>query len=60
MNWIKRLFGLSTPLEKKKKKLKILWHEAMVHQRNGDLREYAKIVKQAEALEDEIVEDTHE
>lgn len=56
MKWLKKLLGLSTPLEKKKKKLTMLWSEAMICQRNGDLRKYASIVKQVEILEDEIVE----
>lgn len=56
MNWLKRLLGISSPLEKKKKALTILWSEAMICQRNGDLRKYASIVKQAETLEDEIVD----
>lgn len=56
MKCLRKLFGLDTPLEKKKKKLKIMWSEAMICQRNGDLRKYASIVKQAELLEDEIVE----
>jgi len=57
---VKRLFGLSTPLEKKKKKLKLLWSEAMICQRNGDLRAYADLVKQAHALEDDIMEAVNE
>lgn len=50
------LLGLQTPLEKKKKKLAELHKLAMMAQRNGDLRKYASIIKETEALEDEIIE----
>ena len=56
MKWIKRLLGLSTPLEKKKKELSNLRVRAMRAQRNGDLKRYAELSKKAEAVEDEIVE----
>jgi hypothetical protein len=56
MRWIKRLLGISTPLEKKKNKLTSLHRDAMLSQRNGNLREYAEIIKKAQALEDEIME----
>ena len=56
MKWIKRLLGLSTPLEKKKKELSNLRVLAMSAQRNGDLKKYAAISKKAEGIEDEIVE----
>lgn len=60
MKWLKKLLGLSTPLEKKKKQLTVLWSEAMIAQRNGNLRKHAELVKQAEMLEDEIVEAINE
>ena len=56
MKWIKRLLGLSTPLEKKKKELSNLRVRAIMAQRNGDLKRYAAISKKAEGVEDEIVE----
>lgn len=56
MKWIKTLLGFQTPLEKKKKKLADLRSKAVFAQRNGDLRKYADLIKQAEELEDEIVE----
>ena len=56
MKWIKRLLGLNTPLEKKQKQLSVVLHSAMLAQRNGDLRTYADLTKEAEAIEDEILE----
>jgi hypothetical protein len=55
MKWLKRLLGLSTPLEKKKKALSNLRVQAMMTQRNGDLKRYAALSKKATQLEDEIV-----
>jgi hypothetical protein len=60
MRWIKRLLGLSTPLEKKRKRLAALHKSAMMAQRNGDLRKYASIIKETEVLEDEIIEMSNE
>ena len=56
MKWIKRLLGLSTPLEKKKRQLSSLRHEAFYAVRDGDLRKSRELSKKAELLEDEIVE----
>jgi hypothetical protein len=56
MKWIKRLLGLSTPLEKKKKQLSSLRHEAFYATRNGNLRKAGELSKEAELLEDEILE----
>ena len=56
MKWLKRLLGLSTPLEKKKIELSSLRHEAFYATRNGDLRKAGALSKKAEQLEDEIVE----
>lgn len=56
MKWLRRLLGLSTPLEKKKRQLSALRHEAFHATRDGNLRKAAKISKKAELLEDEIVE----
>ncbi len=56
MNWIKRLFGLTSPLDKKKKELSTVRLKAMQAQRNGDLRTFADLSKKAEQLEDDIVE----
>lgn len=47
MRWIKSWLGLSTPLEKKKKELSSIRHEALLSQRNGDLRKYAKLSKKS-------------
>lgn len=56
MKWLKRLLGLTTPLEKKKKALSNLRVQAVMTQRNGDLKRYATLSKKADQLEDEIVE----
>jgi len=56
MKWIKRLLGLSTPLEKKKRELSSLRHEAFYATRDGDLRRAGELSRKAESLEDEIVE----
>lgn len=56
MKWLKRLLGLDTPLEKKKRKLSSLRHEAFYATRNGDLRKVGKLTEKAELLEDEIME----
>jgi hypothetical protein len=56
MKWIKRLLGLSTPLEKKKKELSSLRHEAFYATRNGNLRKAGELTKKAELLEDEVME----
>ena len=56
MKWVKRLLGLSTPLEKKKRQLSSLHHEALCATRDGDLRRARELSKKAELLEDEIVE----
>ena len=55
MKWIKKLFGLRTPLEKKKAELSKMRQQAMIVQRNGDIRAYSELSKKIEELEDEIV-----
>lgn len=56
MKWLRRLLGLSTPLEEKKRQLSSLRHEAFCATRDGDLRKAGELSKKAEQLEDEIVE----
>ena len=56
MKWFRRLLGLSTPLEEKKRQLSSLRHEAFYATRDGDLRKAGELSKKAEQLEDEIVE----
>lgn len=56
MRWIKSWLGLSTPLDKKKKELSKLQTQAMIAQRNGDIRRCAQLTKEAEDIEDEIIE----
>tara|TARA_R110002012_G_scaffold251576_2_gene429486 strand:- start:976 stop:1161 length:186 start_codon:yes stop_codon:yes gene_type:complete len=55
MKWIKKLFGLRTPIEKKKAELSKMRQQAMIVQRNGDIRAYSELSKKIEELEDEIV-----
>jgi len=55
VQWIKKLLGLTTPLDKKKKELSNIRVKAIMSQRDGDLRRYATLSKKAEKLEDEIV-----
>ncbi len=55
MKWIKKLFGLRTPLEKKKAELSKMRQQAMIVQRNGNIRAYSELSKKIEELEDEIV-----
>ena len=54
MKCIKRLFGLTSPLDKKKKELSTVRLKARQAQRNGDLRTFADLSKKAEQLEDDI------
>jgi hypothetical protein len=56
MKWLRKLLGINTPLEKKKKALSSLRVQAVMAQRNGDLKRYAALSKKAEGVEDEIVE----
>ena len=56
MKWFKKLFGIKSPLEKKKSQLSKLQRQAMEAQRNGDLRLAGKLYLEAEVLETEIVE----
>tara|TARA_R110001583_G_scaffold14285_1_gene60073 strand:- start:4006 stop:4188 length:183 start_codon:yes stop_codon:yes gene_type:complete len=56
MKWLRKLLGINTPLEKKKKALSNLRVQAVMAQRNGDLKRYAALSKKAEGIEDEIVE----
>jgi hypothetical protein len=56
MKWLRRLLGLSTPLEKKKRQLSSLRHEAFYATRDGNLRKAGVLSKKAEILEDEIME----
>ena len=55
MNWLMTLLGLWDPLRKKRKQLSNLRTQAMMVQRNGDLRTFAELTKKADELEDEII-----
>tara|TARA_R110001583_G_scaffold135649_3_gene287473 strand:+ start:455 stop:643 length:189 start_codon:yes stop_codon:yes gene_type:complete len=56
VTWLRRLLGLSTPLEKKKRELSSFRHEAFYATRDGNLRRASELSEKAEKLEDEIVE----
>ena len=49
MEWIRKLFGLQTPLEKKKKEHADVMNKAFIAQRNGDLSKAGEYLKIAEA-----------
>lgn len=55
MQWLKRLLGIKSPIEKKKDQLSKLQEKAFQAQRNGDLRLSGKYHHEAEVLETEIV-----
>ena len=55
MKWIRKLFGLRTPLEKKQDKLAALRKSAFDAQRRGKLSLAGKYLHEAEILETEIV-----
>jgi len=56
MKWLKGLLGLETPLEKKKKMLSKMRHQAMGAQRNGNIKMFASLSKEIEDLENEILQ----
>lgn len=60
MNWLKKLFGLKSPIEKKKVTLERLQQKAFLAQRNGNLRLAGKYYHEAELLETEIEKLTRE
>ena len=55
MNWISKLLGIKSPLEKKQDKLAELREKAFEAQRRGNLSLAGKYLHEAEALETEIV-----
>ena len=58
MNWIRKLLGLKSPIEKKRAKLAVLREKAFQAQRVGDLRLAGKYLHEAEILETSIIEST--
>jgi len=60
MNWIRKLFGLKTSLEKKQDKLAALRESAFDAQRRGKLSLAGKYLHEAEILETEIVKELEE
>mgnify|MGYP001310433559 CR=1 FL=1 len=55
MEWIRKLFGLKTSLEKKQDELATLREKAFSAQRKGKLSLAGKYLHEAEILETEIV-----
>ena len=49
------LLGIGDPLSKKKRELSNIQTQAIIAQRNGDLRTYAKLTEKAQGIEDEII-----
>ena len=57
MEWLKKMLGILSPIEKKKKQLDIILEKAFKAQRNGDLRTAGILQKEATELENEILEE---
>ena len=60
INWLKKIFGIKTPLEKKRLALAVLQEKAFKAQRNGDLSLAGVYLLEAEILETEIFELTED
>ena len=56
MNWIKRLFGFSSPEEKLRKKIAKYQQLAFEAQRNGDMRKAGEYATEAKVYEDKLIE----
>jgi len=56
VQWLLRLLGFSSPIDKKIKRLQSLQNKAFEAQRNGNLRLAGKYLLEAEVLEKEILQ----
>ena len=56
MQWLLRLLGFSSPIDKNIKRLQSLQNKAFEAQRNGNLRLAGKYLLEAEVLEKEILQ----
>ena len=56
MNWVLKILGFKSEIEKKKEKLSKLQKKAFDAQRNGNLRLAGQYLSEAEKLETEIVD----
>ncbi len=56
MKWLKKIFGIKSPLAKKQARLKFLQEKGFQAQRNGNLSLAGKYYSEAEFLETEIIE----
>ncbi len=54
LEWIKKVLGVMSPLEKKRRLVLELQKDAFLFQRNGNLRKAGELLTEAKALEDEI------
>lgn len=58
MNWVLKILGFKSEIEKKKEKLSKLQKKAFDAQRNGNLRLAGQYLSEAEKLETEIIDET--
>ena len=56
MKWLFSMFGIKSPIERKKERLSKIREKAFKAQRNGDLRTAGKYLSEAELLETEIMD----
>ncbi len=57
MNWVLKILGFKSEIEKKKEKLSKLQKKAFDAQRNGNLRLAGQYLSEAEKLETEIIDE---
>jgi hypothetical protein len=60
INWLKKILGIKTPLERKRHAIAVLQEKAFKAQRNGDLSLAGVYLLEAEILETEIFELTED
>ncbi len=56
MKWLKKIFGIKSPIAKKQAQLQTLQEKGFQAQRNGDLALAGKYYLEAEMLDTEIIE----
>jgi hypothetical protein len=60
MKWIKKLFRIQSPIDKKRSEHAKLLEQAFIAQRKGDLRKSGLLTEKAQILEREIMEMTEQ
>ena len=60
IEWIKKVFGIKSDLERKQEQIRKLHAKAFDAQRNGDLSLAGKYQQEANVIADSIREDKHE